>query len=80
MRNDGSHLREIIGKRVSDVMGDLYNQVNPQLDAAFAGEQVDFELTVPARLALRIETVIGLCITYKPLKSPGEGAGHGGRY
>ena len=66
---------EIIGKRVSDVMGDLYNQVNPQLDAAFAGEQVDFELTVPARPGSADRNSNRLyAITYKPLKSPGEGA------
>ena len=64
---------EIVGRRVSDVMGDSYNQVIPRLDAAFAGEQVDFELTVPAHPGVGNRKSNRLyAFTYKLLKSPGD--------
>jgi PAS domain S-box-containing protein len=39
----------VVGKRVSDVMGHVYDQISPKLDRAFAGEQVNYELVVPGR-------------------------------
>jgi len=65
---------EIVGKRVADVMGDLYNQIGPRLDTAFAGKQVDFEFTVPTRPGISRGNRDRLyAITYKPLIRPGEG-------
>jgi len=66
---------DIIGKRVPDVMGHVYDQISPRLDRAFAGERVNYELTVPVRQA----TGDGgrnrfYAITYEPLLGHGEGS------
>lgn len=36
---------ELVGKRVSDVLGNDYDQIAPNLDRAFQGERVTYELT-----------------------------------
>jgi PAS domain S-box-containing protein len=36
----------LIGKRVSDVLSDVYDQIGPHLDRAFKGERVSYELNM----------------------------------
>ncbi len=44
----GLHPREVIGKRIEEVLGGkVYAAVEPQIDAALAGERVEFEVEVP---------------------------------
>jgi PAS domain S-box-containing protein len=43
----GLSIHDIVGKRVADVMHDVYDQISPQLDRGFSGERVNYELTVP---------------------------------
>jgi PAS domain S-box-containing protein len=66
---------EITGKRVSEILWRVYDQISPRLDKAFAGERVNYELAVPAR--------DGACddgrdrfyaVTYEPLQRPGDGS------
>ena len=38
---------EIVGRRVPDVIGNLYDQVTPHLDRALAGKRTRYELRVP---------------------------------
>ena len=63
---------DIIGKRVPEVMGKLYDQIRPRLDRAYAGERVSYELTMPERdgEADRFYTV-----SYEPRRESGEVAG-----
>jgi PAS domain S-box-containing protein len=65
---------DITGKRVSEILWRVYDQINPWLDKAFSGERVSYELAVPART--------GACddgsdrfyaVTYEPLQRPGDG-------
>ncbi|HUS36809.1 MAG TPA: ATP-binding protein [Verrucomicrobiae bacterium] len=37
----------IVGKRVDEVLRDVFDQIQPRLDAAFAGERVTYELRLP---------------------------------
>jgi PAS domain S-box-containing protein len=46
---------DIVGKRVADVLGPLYEQVSPRLDRAFAGERVSYELRLPVHPKTRDE-------------------------
>jgi PAS domain S-box-containing protein len=39
---------DIVGRRVQDLLPDVYDQVQPRLDRAIAGERVTFELHLPA--------------------------------
>lgn len=39
--------QDIVGKRVSDALPNIYDQIQPRLDRAFAGERVSYELRVP---------------------------------
>ena len=65
---------DIEGQRMSDIVGQAFEQIGPCLDAAFAGEQVEFELTVPTLPGTKDEGRDRLyTMTYKPLKRPGEG-------
>ena len=38
---------DIVGKRVPEVLADVYDQIKPNLDRAFAGERVTYELHLP---------------------------------
>jgi PAS domain S-box-containing protein len=38
----------VIGKRVAEVLPNLYEQIGPRLDRAFAGERVAYELRTPS--------------------------------
>jgi PAS domain S-box-containing protein len=38
---------DIVGRRVAEVLGAVYDQIGPRLDRAFAGERVQYELRVP---------------------------------
>jgi two-component system cell cycle sensor histidine kinase/response regulator CckA len=70
----GLNSAEIVGKRVADVMGDLYSQIGPRLDTAFAGKEVEFEFTVPTWPGTSRGNRDRLyAVTYKPLIRPGEG-------
>jgi PAS domain S-box-containing protein len=65
---------DIVGQRVSDVLSQVYDQIGPWLDRAFAGERVHYELTVPAKP----DAIDGgrdrfYAVTYEPLQRPGEG-------
>lgn len=40
---------DVEGKRAQDVLGDLYQEVKPNLDRAFAGERVTYEIRIPPR-------------------------------
>ena len=42
----GRPLSEITGRLVSEVLGSVYEHVRPNLDRAFAGERVDFDVEV----------------------------------
>jgi two-component system cell cycle sensor histidine kinase/response regulator CckA len=65
---------EIVGRRVADVMGESYNQISNQLDKAFAGERVDFEIRGPTRPGkVNSDPNHLYAITYKPLNRPGKG-------
>ncbi|MGI8907390.1 MAG: PAS domain-containing protein [Candidatus Sumerlaeaceae bacterium] len=57
---------DIIGRRVEDVLGDLYEQVRPHLDCAFSGVPVHYELQVPAPTPK--ETSRFYEVTYDPRK------------
>jgi PAS domain S-box-containing protein len=66
---------DIIGKRVPDVMGHVYDQISPRLDRAFAGERVNYELKVPAQQGTGVEGRNRFyAITYEPLQGHGEGS------
>ena len=45
----GRPLSEITGRLVSEVLGDDYAAVGPNLDRAFAGERIDFDVEVTGR-------------------------------
>jgi PAS domain S-box-containing protein len=38
----------IVGKKVKEVLGGVFDQIEPRLDRAFAGERVTYELHLPA--------------------------------
>jgi PAS domain S-box-containing protein len=61
------------GRRASDVLSQIYEQISPWLDRAFSGERVNFEITVPATTQ---KTGEGLgrsyAISYEPLQTYGE--------
>lgn len=42
---------EIVGKRVPDILPHVYDQIQPRLDLAFAGERVTYELRVSGNSA-----------------------------
>ena len=70
----GLSATEIEGKRLSDILGRAFEQIGPWLDKAFAGEQVEFELTVPTLPGTEDGGRVRLyTTTYKPLKRTGEG-------
>ena len=46
---------DIIGKRIEDVVGPLYEQTRPRLEQAFRGESVRYELRVPMHPKTRRE-------------------------
>jgi two-component system, cell cycle sensor histidine kinase and response regulator CckA len=64
---------DVVGKRVPDVMGHVYDQIGPRLDRAFAGERVAYELKVPVQQgAADDERSRFYAITYEPLRGHGE--------
>jgi PAS domain S-box-containing protein len=64
---------DLTGKRGSDVMGHVYDQVSPRLDTAFAGERVSYEIAIPARPgASDYGQDRFYAVTYEPLQRPGE--------
>jgi PAS domain S-box-containing protein len=66
---------DIVGKRVPDVMGHVYDQISPRLDRAFGGERVNYELKVPVRQGTGDEGRDRFyAITYEPLPDHGEGS------
>jgi PAS domain S-box-containing protein len=46
---------DVVGKRVADVIGPLYEQAAPHLDRAFAGEHVHYELRIPVHPKTGVE-------------------------
>jgi PAS domain S-box-containing protein len=71
----GLSTTDIVGKRVPDVMGHVYDQISPRLDRAFAGERVNYELKVPAPQGAGDEgRNRSYAITYEPLQSNDEGS------
>ncbi|MEO8213113.1 MAG: ATP-binding protein [Myxococcales bacterium] len=63
----------IVGKRVQDVLGPLYEQVGPRLDVAFRGERIRYELRQGAHPATGQEHVYD--VSYEP-RSVGAGESH----
>jgi PAS domain S-box-containing protein len=62
-----------IGKRMSDVMGDVYDQISPRLDIAFAGQRVSYEIAIPARPGASDHGRDRFyAVTYEPVQRPGE--------
>ena len=58
---------EIVGQRVADVLGPLYeDQIRPRLDRAFAGERVTYELHQP-----RPEGDLFYAVKYEPTMADG---------
>jgi PAS domain S-box-containing protein len=57
---------DIIGKRVSEVLGTLYEQALPQLDRAFAGERVSYELIAPPVPGASLSTSRHYAVIYEP--------------
>ena len=49
---------DIVGKRLADVLGPVYEQVSPRLDRAFNGERVRYELMHPVQRSERIYEVV----------------------
>jgi PAS domain S-box-containing protein len=41
---------DILGKRIGEIFPDLYDPIKPQLDRAFSGERLTFELHMPKHL------------------------------
>ncbi len=69
----GLRTTDIIGRRVSDVLEHAYDQTRSQLDRAFAGKRVSYEMAVPAGLGTNDEEGIKFyAITCQPLRHPGE--------
>jgi PAS domain S-box-containing protein len=61
---------KIVGNRVADVLSRVYDQVRPQLDKAFAGKRVSYELRVPAKSGASDGLDRVIAITYEPIESP----------
>ncbi len=65
---------DITGKRVSEILWCVYDQISPWLDKAFAGERVNYELAVPARTGASDDGRDRFyAVTYEPLQHPGDG-------
>jgi PAS domain S-box-containing protein len=56
----------IIGKSVAEVLGELYETVRPQLDRAFSGERVSFEMVGPPIKEPRANDSRYFAATYEP--------------
>jgi PAS domain S-box-containing protein len=56
----------IIGKRVAEVFGPMYEKLRPQLDRAFNGERVSFELMMPSFPGAPANTSRYFAATYEP--------------
>ena len=59
---------DIVGRRVADVLPDVYaGQIAPRLERAFAGERVSYELARPARAGRGEEH---FAVAYEPGRTP----------
>jgi len=67
-RARGLNPEAILGKQITQVMGSSYEQMSAQLEKAFAGEQVDFEMQIPKyRGTSGQATPAFYAATFKPL-------------
>jgi PAS domain S-box-containing protein len=70
----GLGTQDIVGQRLADVLSDVYDdQIRPQLDRAFAGERLSYELRRPPRAGEGRERFYA--VTYE-LRSSDRGEAH----